>query len=42
MQGLDMKKRDKLRWKIRCGKSNHGQKPTLHRQRTKLKTGPKK
>jgi hypothetical protein len=37
-----MKKRALLRMKIRKTRANHGQKPTLHRLRLKLKTGPKR
>jgi len=37
-----MKKREQQRKKIRRTRANHGQKPTLHRERPKLKTGPKK
>jgi hypothetical protein len=37
-----MKKRGLQRMKIRTTKANHGQKPTLHRRKPKLKTGPKR
>jgi hypothetical protein len=37
-----MKKRGQQRMKIRTTKANHGQKPTLHRRKPKLKTGPKR
>jgi hypothetical protein len=37
-----MKARAKQRAKIRSTRANHGQKPTLHRRKPRLKTGPKK
>jgi len=37
-----MKKRDLQRKRIRRTKANHGQKPTLHKRRARLKTGPKR
>lgn len=37
-----MKKRGVQRSKIKHTKSNHGQKPTLHRRKPKLRTGPKR
>ena len=37
-----MKKRAKIRAKIKATRANHGQKPTLHRKKPRLKTGPKK
>ena len=37
-----MKKRGKQRAKILKTLANHGQRPTLHRRRPKLKTGPKR
>jgi hypothetical protein len=37
-----MKARGVQRKKIRKTKANHGQKPTLHRRKPKLRTGPKR
>jgi hypothetical protein len=37
-----MKARGIQRKKIRTTKANHGQKPTLHRRKPKLRTGPKR
>jgi hypothetical protein len=37
-----MKKREFQRKRIKFTKANHGQKPTLHRRRAKLRTGPKR
>ncbi len=37
-----MKKREFQRKRIKHTKATHGQKPTLHRRRAKLRTGPKR
>jgi hypothetical protein len=37
-----MKKRELQRKRIRHTKASHGQKPTLHKRRARLKTGPKR
>jgi len=37
-----MKKRERQRKFIKFTKANHGQKPTLHRRRPRLRTGPKR
>ena len=41
-KGSEMKKRELQRRKIKRTKGNHGQKPTLHKRRARLKTGPKR